>query len=515
MSVDKKRNTSFVLARILYTLLFIIIQVAILVVVFLFFKDEFAYFYAICVLLSIAATMHILNDESTPEYKIAWLIPILLLPIFGGLLYIMFGNYRMGKDNEKLKSGLQKEIKYLVYNGNDVLEKLKEENKDAALQSQYILNAAGSFPCNRTQTKYFPVGEKMFSEMLKELESAKSFIFMEYFIINEGVMWNKVLEILERKAKEGLDVRVIYDDFGCMFTLPRSYWKTLQKKGIKACVFNPFDSILSSRFNNRDHRKICVIDGNVAFTGGINLADEYINEIERFGHWKDTGIMLKGKAVWSFTIQFLAMWDFVTKEKDNFRNYEPNEEFVKSISSDGYVQGYTDVPLDKEFIGRTVYSNLINRAKEYVYIMTPYLILDNQMMEALCTSAKSGVDVRIITPHIPDKKIVFFVTRSYYDQLIEAGVKIYEYTPGFIHAKSMVCDDKYGIVGTINMDYRSLYLHVECAVWMYENSAVMDMKNDFIETQEKSQSIALNEVVENNMLNRIFRAVLRAFSPLM
>ena len=510
----RETNSSFVLGRILYTLLFVSLQAAALIVMFRFFRDQFAYFYGFCVLLSIAATLHILNNDSNPAYKIAWLIPILLFPIFGGLFYLLFGKYRMTRRQKEAGLVVQRQIRAIMSGPESPLEDLYAQNPEAALHARYILNATGSPPSTHTQTEYFPIGEKMYEAMLRELENAKTFIFMEYFIIQEGVMWNGILDILERKAREGLDIRVMYDDLGCLFTLPRKYWKLLQRKGIRACVFNPFNSILSPRFNNRDHRKICVIDGNVAFTGGINLADEYINVYEKHGHWKDTGILLRGEAVWSFTVQFLAMWDFSTQETDEFANYAPERRLTPPVSCDGYLQPYTDIPLDGELVGKTVYLNLINRAQRYVYITTPYLIIDNEMMTALSIAAKSGVDVRIITPHVPDKKAVFFLTRSYYDQLLRSGVKIYEYTPGFIHAKTLVADDDYGVVGTINLDYRSLYLHVECAVWMYRNHAIMDMKQDFFHTLECSEEISLEKLGRPSGLMRLWRAILRAFAPL-
>jgi len=318
--------------------------------------------------------------------------------------------------------------------------------------------------------------------------------------------------VLAEKAAAGVDVRVLYDDIGCIFTLPRKYPSVLKKKGIKCCVFNRFLPRLSVRMNNRDHRKILIVDGKTAYTGGINLADEYINEKVRFGHWKDTGILLHGDAVWSLTVMFLNMWNFTAGTNEDFSIFRP--EPVQS-SGKGFVQPYTDSPLDDEPVVETVYLNLINRAKDYVYLTTPYLIIDHATTMALVSAAKSGADVRIITPHIPDKKIIFEVTRAHYLSLLEAGVRIYEYTPGFIHAKNFVVDDQYATVGTVNMDYRSMFLHFENGVVLYNTPTIMDIKIDFLATQALSQEVTLKDCKSISLFRRILRALLRVFAPLM
>lgn len=328
-------------------------------------------------------------------------------------------------------------------------------------------------------------------------------------------MWDPILEILERKARAGLDVRVMYDDLGCMLTLPAHYKRVLEEKGIRCCVFNPFVPVLSSRLNNRDHRKICVIDGHTGFTGGINLADEYINAYKKHGHWKDSAVLLRGDAVWSLTLMFLSLWDYMCGTREDYALYHPRRYLPEPVPGDGIVQPYTDSPLDDEAVGETVYLNLINKADRYVYITTPYLIISNEMITALTTAAKSGLDVRIITPHIADKWYVHAVTRAYYEVLIEAGVRIFEYTPGFIHAKTFTVDDEYGVVGTINLDFRSLYLHFECAAWMYRCSCIPVMREDFLRTQQVSQEVTLEECRGVNLVTRVVRSVLRVFAPLM
>ena len=317
------------------------------------------------------------------------------------------------------------------------------------------------------------------------------------------------------KVKEGVDVRLLYDDMGCITTLPNKYHEKMEKLGIKCQVFNKFIPILSIIVNNRDHRKITVIDGHTAFTGGINLADEYINEVVRFGHWKDASIMIKGEAVWNLTVMFLQVWNFIGFNKEDYNKYRPKIYHLDEFGSDGYVQPYGDSPYDNELVGENVYLNIINKAKDYIYINTPYLIIDNELVTALTLAAKSGVDVRIVTPFIEDKWYAHIVTRAYYAQLIEAGVKIYEYTPGFIHSKTFVCDDEIGVVGTINMDYRSLYLHFECGVFLYKTKSVMQIKEDFLNILDVSQNITLEDTKKVKWSNRFLRAILRVFAPLM
>ena len=357
----------------------------------------------------------------------------------------------------------------------------------------------------------------MFPILVQELENAKHYIFIEYFIINDGIMWQTILEVLERKAAQGVDVRLLYDDFGCLVTLPHKYYETLRGKGIRCEVFNPFRPFLNIIQNNRNHRKLCIIDGHTGFTGGINLADEYINRKKRFGHWKDTAVLLKGEAVWNMTVMFLQMWQVVTRAKGEieYEKYMPHVYHPQPFAGDGYVQPFCDSPLDNEVVSENVYLNIINRAKKYVYICTPYLIVDNEIMTALTLAAKSGVDVRIMTPGIPDKKIVFLLTQSYYEELLNAGVKIYEYQPGFLHSKTFVCDGEIGVVGTINLDYRSLYLHFEDGVWMYGNSVIPDMRDDFLKTCEYCKPVTPEFCRNRSVITRILQNILRLFAPML
>ena len=508
-----KKILRFITQRVVITALLIVLQ-ALLLFGFIWKLDNyFVYFYAGSVLLSLLITLGIINSKSNPAYKIAWLIPILLFPVFGGLVYMLFGSDRTGRYLRKKLQGIGTEMDNVIGEAHR-RSGAEQLPPDAANQSRYISHCAYCPPYQNTTTEYLPLGEVKFERMVEELKKAKHYIFLEYFIIQEGKMWNTILDILRQKAAEGVDVRVIYDDMGCIMILPTGYDKTLEQMGIKCRIFNPFVPILSSRFNTRDHRKICVIDGNVGFTGGINLADEYINAYEKHGHWKDTSILLKGEAVFNLTVMFLSMWDYLdsTTGKTDYSRYYPT---VWDENAKGYVQPFADNPLDDEAVGETVYLNLINKAKRYVYITTPYLILSSEMLTALTSAAKCGVDVRIITPHIPDKWYVHAVSRSHYQPLIEAGVKIYEYTPGFIHAKTFVVDDDYAVVGTINLDYRSLYLHFECAVWMYQTPSVAQVRDDFFKTQQISQEITLEECRSLSFPRRLGRSVLRVFAPLM
>ena len=345
------------------------------------------------------------------------------------------------------------------------------------------------------------------------MEKAEKYIFLEFFILRQGKMLDPIIEILERKTGQGLDVRIIYDDLGCFLTLPHHFKQHLRRKGIKCLVFNPFKPILSSLQNNRDHRKIVIIDGKTAFTGGMNLADEYINARERFGHWKDAAIMIHGYAAWSLTLIFLHMWSLDKKDPENPADFFPWNK-TDIIESDGYVQPYADSPIDEENVGEHVYIQIINNAKNYVYINTPYLVVDDNLLSALSLSAKSGVDVRIITPHRWDKRIVAISSRSYYRELIHAGVKVYEYSDGFNHSKTFVSDDRVATVGTTNLDFRSLYLHFECGVWMYKTASLAKIKEDFIKTLPACKEISLEDC-SRNALQRIIQDGLRLFAPLM
>lgn len=466
----------------------------------------------ILTLLSILTVLWLINKKGNPAYKLAWVIPILLYPLLGGLMYLFMGDKRPSKKIRERMSSIYAIISPLVEQDSEVILEIEKTNQYVANQAKYISKTAHYPIYKNTTSEYFKSGEDIFQAIKEEIKKAKHYIFLEFFIIEEGVMWDETLSLLEKKVKEGVEVRLLYDDMGCLTTLPSNYEKKIREKGIQCISFNKFIPVFSVAMNHRDHRKIIVIDGCTAFTGGINLADEYINVKVRFGHWKDTGIMIKGEAVWNFTIMFLQMWNSVQFIDRDFTRYLPDVYHRDSFESDGFVQPYGDSPLDQETVGENVYLNVINCAREYIYIFTPYLIIDNEMMTALCLASKKGIDVRIVTPGIPDKKYVFLLTQSYYGQLLEAGVRIYEYTPGFIHAKSFVCDDEVATVGTINMDYRSLYLHFECGILLFRTKSVQQVKEDFIETMNASRQVI---DTKGSLIKKLVQAVLRLFAPLM
>ncbi len=501
--------------------LFVVAAIIFLEVIFIigmvwkFNIDYFIYFYIGSYIVGILMSILIINGKSNPGYKIAWIMVILILPVVGLLIYLMFGGNQLSKrEQKKLREIYHHQIKN-INQDNEVLDRLRYESLTAYNQAKYITDYSLSPICQKTECEYFKVGEDYYKRLLEELKKAKRYIFLEYFIVEAGIMWDSILEILKAKAGEGIEVRMMYDDLGCIMILPNNYYKTLESYGVKSCTFNKFVPIIRSKFNNRDHRKMVIIDGHVAFTGGINLADEYINEKVKFGHWKDNGIMLHGEAVWNMAIMYMTLWDFVRGEKYSYSTYRPRLADLENTKSDGFVVPYCDNPWDHEATGETIYMNLINKAESYIYITTPYLIIDNEMVTALCIAAKNGVDVRIIVPGVADKKMINEVTKAYYNQLLECGVKIYEYTPGFIHAKTFIVDDVYATVGTVNLDYRSLYLHFENGVWLYQASVIKDIKKDFMETLEKSHEIQLANQEKLSKLQNLKRQILMAFAPLM
>ncbi len=467
--------------------------------------------------LALIMALYVVNKDMKPYFKLSWIFLILWLPIFGCPAFFLFGRPELTKRTRMRLTRVYEEVGRLRKKNPAILEEIKPMSQNAYRQAAYIEENAGFPLCREEDSSYFPSGEEMFPQLLKDIESAKDFVFLEYFIIQPGKMFDSIVGLLEKKSKEGVHIRLIYDDVGSINTLPSKYYKTLQQKGIHCASFNPFRPFLSVVMNNRDHRKICVIDGKIAYTGGINLADEYINEVERFGYWKDTAVRITGEAVWNFTTMFLEMWSYITGGSEDYGRFHvfPQPEEENHPKTHGYVLPYADSPLFPEHIGENVYLNMICRAQKYVYIFTPYLIVDSEMATALVNAAKSGVDVRIITPGIPDKKTVFLLTRSHYPELLKGGVKIYEYTPGFVHAKGFVSDDEYAVVGSINLDYRSLCLHYECAAFFYRSKVVPEVKADFIQTMEECEQITLSQCESKLLPYRLVLGVLRLFSPLL
>lgn len=460
-------------------------------------------------LLSVAFALFIVRRDDNPAYKISWILVLCALPLFGLLIYLVFGNKHLSRRMQHKIDRVQKEHPVPF-----------PEAAPQGLPSRflgtcrYLVETCGSPAYTDTETVYYPLGDDLFPALLADLERAERYIFLEYFIISEGKMFDAIVDVLARKAAEGVEVRIIYDDVGCEAGMPPTFLSWAQKNGIKTLGFNRIIPFLSIVLNHRDHRKYTIIDGRVAFTGGINIADEYINQKKRFGHWKDTGLRLEGAAVTSFVYMFLNLWNAFRPTETEYDAFLSERSTKSSEDAPVAVVPYADFPLDNEQVGETVYLEILSQAQDYVYIFTPYLIIDSELQTALCTAAKRGVDVRIVTPGIPDKKIAYRLTRSFYPVLLRAGVRIFEYTPGFLHAKSFICDDSIATVGTINLDFRSLYLHFECSTLLYGGTVIGDLKRDFLDTLQQSREVTPNSKRGLRPLRDLLDAVLRALSPL-
>ncbi len=462
-------------------------------------------------ILSIFIVLNIIRTSRHISSDLMWIVIIMLFPMFGTIVYIFAGaNLITGKT---FYSIIKEEAKAKEYYKQDkeILDEVKTQNPNFTSELAFISNEGYPIYKNTDFSFYSPC-EDGWKAMLEEMEKAEKYIFMEYFIIEEGTMWNAVLAILEKKVKQGVECRVMYDDMGSLNTLPSSYTKQLEKKGIKAISFNRVSPIVNTIMNHRDHRKIMVIDGKVAFSGGANLADEYINVKRIHGHWLDNIIRIKGEAVWSYLVMFLTNWNALRHEDISYTQYKYT--FQNCKNKDGYIIPYADTPFDQELTGQSVYEDILNSANEYVYIMTPYLIIDSEMINTLIHTAKKGVDVRIIMPGIADKQIVHDIGTSYYAQLIEGGVKIYEYEPGFVHSKVFISDNKYATVGTINLDYRSLYLHFENGTLLYNASTIKDIYQNYVETLEKCKEITIKDT-HMHFIKGFIISVIRIFAPML
>lgn len=470
------------------------------------------YFYLAAWVTEIFCVIRIIASDDNPDYKVPWLLFVLIVPVAGFMLYFMFYSRKLQKKYVKRLE----ELKSHGYRKDDecLFSCLCKQSSIAAAQANMLCRIADTHLFTNTRQEYFSLGEDMHRRMLTDLEGAERFIYMEYFIIEEGVFWNSILDILKRKTAQGIEVKVLYDDIGCMMTLPGDYHKTLKKYGIEATPFSRLKGNADSEFNNRSHRKILVIDGKIGYTGGVNIADEYINEVVCFGHWKDTAIRLEGEAVWELTKLFLVDFGIQTKNLPTIRkDLYPTQ---PHIAEQGYVIPFGDGPrpIYERRVGKSVIQNMLSGATRYAYMTTPYLIIDNDLCTDLENAALRGVDVRIIVPHIPDKKLVFGMTQSFYPRLLSAGVKIYEYEPGFVHAKSYLVDDEYAMIGTINLDYRSLVHHFENGVWMYKCEAIRSLKTDIENTLNTCIEITPN-TIKTNLLQRFIRAVVRIFAPML
>lgn len=506
-----EREINYIPVRYIFAALITLFEILAIIGVVVACCYFIPYFYLAAGATQVFCVVKICSSDDNPDYKIPWLLFVMILPIAGFMLYFIFYSRKLQKKYVKRLNELKR--RGYVRDDGALFAQLRRESPVAYNQAQLLCKIADAHLFTNTAQEYFPLGEDMWPRMLEDLSAAKKFIYLEYFIIEEGEFWNSILGILKEKAAQGVDVRVVYDDIGCMSTLPGNYAKMLKRFGINATPFSRLRGAADGEFNNRSHRKILVIDGLIGYTGGVNIADEYVNKVERFGHWKDVGIRLEGEAVWELTHLFLTDYGLNVKNAPFVTEVYPE---AKGRTAAGYLIPFGDGPnpLYTHRVGKHVIRGLLENATRYAYVTTPYLILDNEMCQCLESAALRGVDVRIILPHIPDKKLVFSMTRSFYSRLMSAGVKIYEYEPGFIHAKSYLVDDELAMIGTINLDYRSLVHHFENGVWMYKTGCIKAIKADIDETLEKSILIDKKDL-KTNLLQRMFRAIVRIFAPLL
>ena len=503
-----------IFSRFGLVLLLMLLQVGVLWSVFRWFGGLLPHYFGGSVAMSAFMVVYILNSEMDNSAKITWMVTIAILPVVGVPLFFYVKSNIGHNALKKRVTHLTEEARGLQPQPLAAAQELAEADPGAASLARYLHGKGGGFSVYRnTEVTYFPGGEAKFEELLRQLEKAEKYIFLEYFIIDEGLMWGKILEVLARKAAEGVDVRVMYDGTCEFTTLPRDYPSRLEKLGIQCRVFSPVQPFVSTHYNYRDHRKILVIDGKVGFTGGVNLADEYINHIEKYGRWKDAAVMLEGEAVRPLTILFLEMWSILREpEFEKFLSVPSH-----SVPAKGFAAPYGDCPLDGERVGEMVYIDLLNRAKRYIHIMTPYLILDGELETALKFAAERGVDVHLILPHVPDKKFAYALAKTHYKSLLDSGVKISEWLPGFVHAKVFVVDDSEAVVGTINLDYRSLYHHFENAVWMKDTACIPAIEKDFQKTLEFCRDVepTRESIWEGNVLLHLAGILLKVIAPLL
>lgn len=506
------RALSIIFSRTVVTVVLVLAQAVWLFSVFYWLSDYSHLISRVGLAVSALMCLALVRKDSTaPEFKISWMILFMLMPVQGGLLYLMWGNKRPAIPLRRRMERAEAELAPLRTGDPAARAELARRDPRLAETADYLQNYAASPVFGGTAVRYYPVGDVMLPDMLADLQAAQHSIFVESFIIGMGEMWGQIHEILRQKAAAGLDVRVIYDDAGCLSLLPHNYVDLLRADGIRAFSFNRCVPVLNLVLNNRDHRKIMVVDGRIAYTGGVNLADEYINAEQRFGYWKDAAIRLEGAAVWNFTVMFLNVWNAFRPQETDYTAFAPTR--LPAVQ-DGVVQPYADSPLDEEPLAETVYLDILSQAQRYVYIYTPYLAVGEEMLDALKNAAKRGVDVRLILPGIPDKKLVFRLSRSYYLPLLRAGVRIYEFTPGFLHAKCYVSDDRVAAVGSINMDYRSLFLHFECGTLLFHNSQIAALRKDVERTLLQCREIMRSDC-RTNLPGTALDSVLRLLSPLM
>ncbi|MBR2467054.1 MAG: PLDc N-terminal domain-containing protein [Clostridia bacterium] len=489
------------------------VEITLFISILFIASEFFAALFSVSAIISLFALVTLINSDVNPEYKVSWAVVILVLPYIGSTFYALFFRRRMTKKEIRTLIEISKKCN-TPPSVSENLTALYEKNLLAAGKARALKHDdALADVFTDTSSEYFSSGEALFDSLCKDLRAAKKYIYLEYFIIEEGEMWNTVHSILTEKVKEGVTVKLLYDDIGCMKTLRRGYSKKLSAEGIDCRVFGKVTPKVSTVHNNRDHRKITVIDGTVAYTGGINLADEYINKKVRFGHWKDGGVKVTGGAAWGFARQFLALWAYNSFDVDSA--YISPEEYKGGTGDGGYYIPFATGPVPiYDSVGKNAFLNIINQSERYVYITTPYLVIDFDLTEALCCAAERGVDVRIITPAVADKRGVKVMTKSSYPYLIKSGIEIYEYTPGFIHEKLLVSDDDYAVIGSINFDYRSLAHHFEDALWIYGSPTVRAARDGFLETLEKSARID-EKTAKLGVREGLYRIAVKIFAPLL
>lgn len=502
-----------IFSRLGIIVLLLLLQILLLVGIVQWLNPYSPHFLILSVTFTVAMVLYLINSKIDPTAKITWLIVIMLVPVPGALLLLYTQTDLGHRTLKKRLLQLTDETRGSIPQSDGALQRLCDESLETAELARYTGRTGCYRVYDHTAVTYFPSGEANFPTMLAELERAEHFIFLEFFIIREGFMWGKVLEVLARKAKSGVDVRVMYDGTCEFSTIPHDYPKRLRELGIQCKIFSPISPFISTHYNYRDHRKILVIDGNTAFTGGVNLADEYINRVVKHGHWKDAAIMLKGEAVSSFTLMFLQMWN-IDESKPEFDRYLVKPSQVPE-NAQGFVIPYGDCPLDDDKVAERVYMDILNRSRHYVHIMSPYLILDGEMETALKFAAERGVDVAIILPGIPDKRAPYALAWTHYSALLKSGVKIYEYTPGFVHSKVFVSDDSCAVVGTINLDYRSLYHHFECAAYLYKTPCIGSIEEDFQETLLKCRQVTLESARHEKLSRKLPGFLMKAVAPLL
>lgn len=497
--------------RIIISVLLILLQIVFLFWVLYNVTAKSVLLYVLSMIAGIITVIYILNRRGNPNHKIAWIIFILIFPIFGISVFLLWGGGRVMPHLRKKMMFCESHYLPYLKDDTDVRDRLRYYDMIHSRQADYLSGESGYPLYGHSSTEYLSPGEKFFPRLLEELQKAEKYIYIEFFILAEGYMWDEIHKILKEKRAGGVEVKIIFDDFGSIKRQHKDFITKLRAEGIKVSIFNPIIPSFTLFMNNRNHRKIVVIDGKTAVTGGINIGDEYINLEERFGYWLDSAVIIKGNAVKSFLAMFCCMWEFTTKKQIDIKAH-----FADCPAEDnGFVLPYCDDPLNERNPAEGIYMQILNTAQKYVYIVSPYLIIDNTMTSILRMAAKSGVDVRIVTPHIPDKWYVHPVTQYNYLELLEAGIRIYEYTPGFIHSKFFVSDDKIATVGTVNMDYRSFIFHFECGAWICDNKTVLDIRDHFNKIVSQSKEITIAEWKKRPFLMKLKQAVLHIFAPFM